>query len=124
MKPLYTIILLIISNAFMTLAWYGHLHWKEKFSSLEKLGFMGVVLLSWGIAFFEYLFQVPANKIGHKNNGGPFTMFELKTIQEFISISVFLFFLLFVFKEEKPTWNHYFGVALMIVGVFFVFKKF
>ena len=108
----------------MTLAWYGHLHWKGKLGIFERMGLAGVVLLSWGIALFESLFQVPANKIGHKNNGGPFTMFELKTIQEFISISVFVFFLLFVFKEEKPSWNHYVGIGLMLVGIFFIFKKF
>lgn len=124
MKTFYTVILLTISNTFMTLAWYGHLFWKGKLGFFEKMGLFGVILLSWAIALFEYIFQVPANKIGHKENGGPFTMFELKTIQEFISISVFMFFLLFVFKEEKPSWNHYLGILLMIAGVFFVFKKF
>lgn len=124
MNTFYTIILLTISNTFMTLAWYGHLHWKGKLGVFEKMGLLGVILLSWGIALFEYVFQVPANKIGHKDNGGPFSMFELKTLQEFISISVFLFFLIFVFKEEKPSWNHYVGIGFMILGVFLVFKKF
>lgn len=108
----------------MTLAWYGHLHWKGKLGVFERMGIFGVILLSWCIAFFEYVFQVPANKIGHTASGGPFTMFELKTIQELISISTFVFFLIFVFKEEKPQWNHLVGIAFMILGVFFIFKKF
>lgn len=124
MKGLYSIVLLLISNSFMTLAWYGHLHWKGKLGVFERMGIFGVILLSWCIAFFEYVFQVPANKIGHTASGGPFTMFELKTIQELISISTFVFFLIFVFKEEKPQWNHLVGIAFMILGVFFIFKKF
>lgn len=122
MNSIYTIVLLFISNSFMTLAWYGHLHWKGKLGFFEKMGIVGVVLLSWGIALFEYIFQVPANKIGHVNNGGNFTMFQLKTIQEAISILTFIFFFIFVFKEGKLQWNHLMGIACILLGVILVFR--
>ena len=79
MKSFYTIALLIISNLFMTLAWYGHLYFKKQ-SWVMALGIVGIVLISWSIALFEYVFQVPANRIGFKENGGPFSLFELKII--------------------------------------------
>lgn len=107
----------------MTLAWYGHIHWKNKLSILEKSGIWGIVFLSWGIALFEYIFQVPANKIGHQSNGGPFNMFQLKTIQETISILVFVFFYIYIFKEGDLRWNHLLGLGLLISGVFFIFKN-
>ena len=106
----------------MTFAWYGHLHLK-KFSVLQKWGFFGIILLSWGLAFFEYLFQVPANKIGYKGNGGPFSLFELKVIQEVISIVVFTFTVILVFKSDKLAWNHLVGFVFLLLAVFFVFKK-
>jgi uncharacterized protein len=89
MKTFYTITLLILSNVFMTLTWYGHLQFKN-FTSLKNIGIFPIVLISWGLAFFEYIFQIPANKIGYKENNGPFSMFELKTIQEAISLIVFI----------------------------------
>lgn len=122
MKGLYSILLLILSNLFMTFAWYGHLHLK-KFSPLQKWGLFGVILLSWGLAFFEYIFQVPANRIGYKENGGPFSMFELKVIQEVISLIVFTITVIFVFKTDKLAWNHLVGFGLLVLAVFFVFKK-
>jgi uncharacterized protein (DUF486 family) len=106
-----TIILLTISNVFMTFAWYGHL--KFKHSPL-----MLVILVSWGIAFFEYCFQVPANRIGH----GTFTAAQLKTIQEVITLVVFCGFSVFYLREELK-WNYLVGFGLMIGAVFFVFKK-
>jgi hypothetical protein len=106
----------------MTFAWYGHLHLK-KFSSLQKWGIFGIILLSWGLAFFEYVFQVPANKMGYKGNGGPFSLFELKVIQEVISILVFTLVVLLVFKTDKLAWNHAVGFAFLVLAVFFVFKK-
>jgi uncharacterized protein len=122
MKSLYTISLLILSNIFMTLAWYGHLQFKN-FTSLKSLGLFAIILISWGLAFFEYIFQVPANKIGFKENGGPFSMFELKTIQEAISLIVFTLITVFIFKAEKLAWNHLVGFLLIVLAVFVIFKK-
>ncbi len=122
MKPAFTIVLLIISNLFMTFAWYGHLQF-QKITWLKGLGLVGIILISWFIAFFEYLFQVPANRIGHVSHGGPFNMFELKTIQEAISLVVFVLVNIFVFKEGNLQWNHVLGFALIVLAVFIIFKK-
>lgn len=122
MKTFYTIFLLTLSNIFMTLAWYGHLQFKN-FTSLKNLGIFSIVLISWGLAFFEYTFQVPANKIGYKENGGPFSMFELKTIQEAVSLIVFTLITTFIFKTEKLAWNHLAGFLLIVLAVFVIFKK-
>jgi uncharacterized protein len=122
MKAIYSILLLILSNIFMTLAWYGHLHFK-KMGWLGSLGLAGVILVSWGLAFFEYIFQVPANRIGFEENGGPFNLFELKIIQEVITLSVFTFFAIYIFRTEKLQWNYIAGFVCMVLAVFFVFKK-
>ena len=122
MKTIYTLLLLGLSNLFMTFAWYGHLHFK-KIPMLQKVGLVGVILISWGLAFFEYIFQVPANKIGYQGNGGPFSLFELKTIQEVVSLLVFTLVTVFVFRTEKLAWNHLVGFAFLVLAVFFVFKK-
>lgn len=106
-----TIALLILSNVFMTFAWYGHL----KFKTAPLLL---VIFVSWGIAFFEYLLQVPANRIGH----GVFSAAELKTIQEVITLFVFALFSVF-FLKEPLTWNHFVGFALIVAGAFFIFHK-
>jgi uncharacterized protein (DUF486 family) len=121
-KVLYTIGLLILSNTFMTLAWYGHLKFKE-ISWLSGLSLVGVILLSWGIAFFEYIFMIPANRIGFRENGGPFTLVELKVLQEVITLTVFLIFTLLFFKTETLKWNHFVGFGCLILAVFFIFKK-
>lgn len=122
MKPLYTIGLLILSNVFMTLAWYGHLLFKN-YPTLARLSLFAVVLVSWGLAFFEYIFQVPANKIGYRGNGGPFSMFELKTIQEAVSLIVFMLMTTYVFRTEKPAWNHLVGFGLIVLAVYVIFRK-
>lgn len=122
MKGIYTIALLALSNLFMTFAWYGHLQF-QKISWLKATGLIGIVLISWGIALFEYMFQVPANRIGHVQHGGPFNLFELKTIQEAISIGVFVLVNIYVFKEGQLQWNHILGFALIILAVFVIFKK-
>lgn len=106
-----TILLLLISNIFMTFAWYGHL--KFTHTSLWK-----VILISWGIAFFEYCFQVPANRIGC----GQFNGFQLKTIQEIITLVVFVVFSIFYLKEELK-WNYVVGFVFILLAVFFIFKK-
>lgn len=106
-----TIALLTISNIFMTIAWYGHLRFKDKPLWI-------VVLVSWGIAFIEYCFMVPANRWGH----GTFTAAQLKTIQEVITLVVFAGFSVIYLKEEFK-WNYLVGFALIILAVFFIFKK-
>lgn len=122
MKAFYTIILLILSNTFMTFAWYGHLKFKEmKFT--ENLGLITIILISWGIALFEYFLMVPANRIGYKGNGGPFNLFQLKVIQEVITLSVFVIFTVIFFKTETFRSNHLIAFILMIMAVYFVFKK-
>jgi len=106
----------------MTLAWYGHLKFKEMEWS-KGLGLFAIILISWGIALFEYSFQVPANKYGYKENGGPFSLLELKMIQEALSIGIFLIFTLLFFKNEKIAWNHLVGFGFLILAVYFVFLK-
>lgn len=122
MKSLYTIALLALSNTFMTFAWYGHLKFKEM-KWFETLPLVGVVLISWGIALFEYFFQVPANRIGYKENGGPFTLVELKVIQEVITLVVFMVFSLLLFKNETFRLNHLIGFIFLVLAVYFIFKK-
>ncbi len=122
MKGLYTVLLLILSNTFMTFAWYGHLKLKTM-SRFENMTLLAVILFSWGIALFEYFFQVPANRIGFRGNGGPFSLLELKVIQEVISISVFIIFTLLVFKTEHLRINHLIAFDFIILAIYFVFKK-
>lgn len=122
MKGLSTILLLVMSNGFMTIAWYGHLKMRQ-YSWFENLTLFVVILLSWGIALFEYFFQVPANRIGFRDNGGPFSLVELKVIQEIISLIVFTGFTLIVFKTEQFKLNHLIGFIFLILAVYFVFKK-
>lgn len=122
MKGLYTIMLLVMSNAFMTIAWYGHLKLRT-ISRFENMSLLAVIVLSWAIAFFEYSLQVPANRIGFRSNGGPFSLIELKVIQEVISILVFTAFTLVVFKNEQFRINHLIGFAFLILAVYFIFKK-
>ncbi|MBE7175928.1 MAG: DMT family protein [Mucilaginibacter polytrichastri] len=122
MKGLYTIGLLIVSNSFMTIAWYGHLKFSEM-SWSKNLGLLAIILISWGVAFFEYTFQVPANRLGFKGDGGPFSLLQLKIIQEAISISVFVLFALLVFKTERFAWNHVVGFGFILLAVYFFFLK-
>lgn len=122
MRGVKTIVFLLISNTFMTFAWYGHLRFKE-FTWGKSLSLFSVILISWGLAFFEYLFQVPANRAGFKEDGGPFSLVQLKTIQEAITLTVFVAFTLLFFKEEKLAWNHLVGFGLMVAAVFVIFKK-
>jgi len=122
MKAIYTIMLLVLSNTFMTFAWYGHLKFKE-FKWFEALPLIVVILFSWGIAFFEYVLQVPANRIGFRENGGPFSLVELKVIQEVITLVVFVFFTMIFFKNETFKWNHFVGFLFLIFAVYFIFKK-
>ncbi|GHM99129.1 membrane protein [Cytophagales bacterium WSM2-2] len=122
MKPFLTIILLVLSNTFMTFAWYGHLKFKDMKWS-ENLSLVWVILISWGIALFEYVLQVPANRIGFRENGGPFSLVELKVIQEVITLSVFVIFSLVFFKNETLKWNHFVGFGFLVLAVYFIFRK-
>ncbi|MBK7870183.1 MAG: DMT family protein [Saprospiraceae bacterium] len=122
MKVILTIVLLILSNAFMTFAWYGHLKFKEMEWS-KNLGLFSIILISWGIAFFEYCLQVPANRIGYKMYGGPFSLMQLKVMQEVITLVVFLIFSLLLFKNETFRWNHLVGMIFIVLAVYFIFKK-
>lgn len=122
MRGFYTILLLILSNAFMTLAWYGHLKFKDmKWSA--SLPLLTIILISWGIALFEYLLQVPANRLGFKSYGGPFSLLELKVIQEVITLVVFMIFSLIFFKTETFRVNHIIGFVFLVLAVYFIFKK-
>jgi uncharacterized protein len=106
-----TILLLTVSNIFMTFAWYGHLKYRQE-------ALFRVIVVSWGIAFFEYCFQVPANRIGY----GQFTAAQLKIIQEVITLTVFSVFSVY-YLGEPIKWNYAVGFACVMAGVFFVFHK-
>jgi len=121
MKGLWSILLLIVSNSFMTIAWYGHLKY-QNVSKNALLGLLGIVLVSWGIALFEYFFQVPANRIGYQGTGGPFSLVELKLVQEVISISVFVIFTLVFFRSETFRLNHLFAFLCIMGAIYFTFK--
>jgi uncharacterized protein (DUF486 family) len=110
--PVLTIGLLLMSNLFMTFAWYGHLKFKAA-------PLIVVILVSWGIAFFEYVLQVPANRIGH----GHFSAAQLKTIQEVITLTVFAGFSA-LYLGEPIRWNHAVGFALIAAGAWFIFARF
>ncbi|KOH45728.1 DMT family protein [Sunxiuqinia dokdonensis] len=122
MKAWLTIGLLILSNAFMTFAWYGHLKFGEM-KWFNKWGLVSIVLISWGIALFEYAFQVPANRIGFRDHGGPFSLIQLKVIQEVITLLVFSVFAVLVFRNETFRWNHLIGFVFLVLAVYFIFKK-
>lgn len=122
MKALYTILLLIVSNIFMTFAWYGHLKLQEmKISTSWPL--IAVIMLSWGLAFFEYCCQVPANRIGFHENGGPFSLMQLKVIQEAITLIIFTVFTTVLFKGEALHWNHFAAFLCLVLAVYLVFLK-
>ena len=120
MNIFYTILLLLASNVFMTLAWYGHLKLQQTgfFTSATPLVF--VILLSWGVAFFEYCLQVPANRIGFEGNGGPFSLMQLKILQEVITLVVFVVFSAIAFHMQLK-WNHIVAALCLVGAVYFVF---
>lgn len=122
MKAVYTIILLTGSNIFMAFAWYGHLKFKN-LTSLQNAGLFTFIMISWGLAFFEYCLQVPANRIGYSGNDGPFNLIQLRILQEVISLIVFSIFTLLIFKSEVFKWNHIVAFLCLIAAVYFTFKK-
>lgn len=117
-----TIALLFLSNTFMTLAWYGHLKFFGKESNHATTSVWVIILISWGIAFFEYCFQVPANRIGSMETGGPFSLVQLKVIQEVITLIVFTIFSVITFKDTHFSTNQFIGFGLLVAAVYFIFK--
>ena len=122
MNVVYTILLLICSNIFMTLAWYGHLKLQQSGIS-SHWPLIGIILFSWLIALAEYCCQVPANRIGFEGNGGAFSLMQLKVIQEAVSLTVFTVIVTFLFKGQPIQWNHLAAFFCLIMAVFFVFLK-
>lgn len=122
MKAVYTILLLVISNLFMTFAWYGHLKLQEMKVSTHWPLYV-VVLFSWSIALLEYSFQVPANRIGFRENGGPFSLMQLKVTQEVITLIIFTVFSTLFFKSEVLHWNHVAAFGCLVAAVYFAFLK-
>ena len=122
MTGFYTILLLILSNIFMTLAWYGHLRMPQS-GITSAWPLIGVIAFSWGIAFFEYCCQVPANRIGFVDNGGPFTLIQLKVIQECVSLTVFVIIANVLFQQQSLQWNHLLAFVLLVAAVWLVFLK-
>lgn len=117
---LVTILLLVISNVFMTFAWYGNL--KLETAGISKnWPLYAVILFSWGIALIEYIFMIPANRIGFKDMGGPFTLFQLKIIQEVISLTVFTVIAMLIFQGQRLQWNHVAAFLCLIGAVCFTF---
>ncbi len=122
MRGVYTLLLLVCSNVFMTFAWYGHLRLQQAGIS-KNWPLAVVVLFSWSIALFEYACQVPANRIGFIGNGGPFSLMQLKVIQEVVSLIVFTLVATVMFKGEALHWNHLAAFACLVAAVYFVFLK-
>ena len=118
---IFSVLLLILSNIFMTFAWYGHLKMRE-YSWFESLPLIGVIAFSWAIAFFEYCLQVPANRLGFRESGGPFDIMQLNVIQEVITLVVFTIFSVIAFNMELK-WNHLAAFCCLILAVYFIFKK-
>lgn len=122
MTAFLTVFLLIISNIFMTLAWYGNLKLQEM-NIITNWPLILIILASWGVALIEYFFMVPANRMGSSINGGPFSLFQLKIMQEVISLTVFTVMITFMFKGEHMHWNHVAAFLCLIAAVYFMFKK-
>lgn len=122
MNAIYTCLLLIVSNVFMTLAWYGHLRLQQSGIS-NNWPLIGVIVFSWLIAFVEYSFMIPANRIGFEGNGGPFSLMQLKVIQEVISLVVFTTMTNFMFQGQSLQWNHAAAFTCLVLAVYFIFMK-
>ena len=122
MKGIYTVLLLVVSNIFMTFAWYGHVKLQQMRVLTDATPLIIVILMSWGLAFVEYAFQVPANRFGYIGNGGNFSLVQLKVVQEVISITIFTIFTVLFFRGEPLRWNHFVAFLLLIMAVYFAFK--
>lgn len=122
-RALGTVVMLCISNIFMTFAWYGNLKLQQVYPSVKDWPLYLVILCSWAMALLEYSFMIPANRAGSQINGGPFSLMQLKVIQEAISLIIFTLIVALVFKGEPIHWNHLVSFALIILAVFFAFLK-
>ena len=122
MKGIYTILMLMVSNVLMTFAWYGNIKLSEM-GVMKDWPLILVILASWGIAFFEYSFMIPANRMGSIVHGGPFTLVQLKVIQEAVSLIIFMIISIKVFKMGEFNWNHLIGFGFLVLAVYFIFKK-
>ena len=122
MNTIYTILLLIVSNIFMTLAWYGNLKLTDM-GVIKDWPLVLIILASWGVALLEYFVMVPANRIGSEVTGGPFNLVQLKVIQEVIGLIVFMIITIKFFKMGEFNWNHVIGFVFMVLAVYFCFKK-
>ena len=118
-----TILLLVVSNVFMTFVWYGHLKLQEMKVIHASTPLIVVILISWGIALLEYCFMVPANRIGYAANGGAFTLPQLKVIQEAVALIIFGIFTVVFFKGESLHWNHLAAFGCLVAAVYFVFME-
>ncbi len=121
-RGLITVLMLVCSNVFMTFAWYGNLK-LQQMNVIKDWPLIAIIALSWGMAFFEYTFMIPANRIGSQITGGPFSLMQLKVIQECVSLLVFTVIVATVFKGEPIRWNHLVAFGLIILAVFFAFLK-
>ncbi len=118
-QGIQTVVMLFFANIMMIIAWYAHLK-LEQFPWFQKWPLILVIMASWGIAFFEYCLQVPANRIGFEGNGGPFNLMQLKVIQEVITLVVFVLFSVVAFHMQIR-WNHIVSGIFLILAVYFVF---
>ena len=123
LRGLATVAMLVLSNVFMTFAWYGSFKLREIYPSVRDWPLFVVILFSWGLAFFEYCVAVPANRVGHHDLGGPFNLMQLKVLQESVSLLVFVLIVHFVFKGEPLHWNHFVALFCLVLAVFFAFLK-
>ncbi len=117
-----TVLLLLVSNVIMTLAWYGHLKLQQMHVT-DGWPLIGIIVLSWGMAFFEYAVMIPANRIGYSENGGPYSLIQLKVIQEVVSLIIFTLVVSILFKGESFHWNHAAAFVCLVLAVFFAFLK-
>ena len=121
-RGLLTVLLLICSHVFMTFAWYGNLK-LQQMKLITDWPLLAIIAISWGMAFFEYCFMIPANRIGSQITGGPFSLMQLKVIQECVSLLIFTVIVSTVFKGEPIRWNHLVAFGLIVLAVFFAFLK-
>lgn len=122
-KGIMTVLMLVVSNIFMTFAWYGNFKLQQMYPSVRDWPLFVIILLSWGLAFFEYCIAIPANRIGNHETGGPFNLMQLKVIQEAVSLIIFVIIVRTVFKGEPVHWNHIVSLLCIVAAVFFAFLK-
>lgn len=122
-RAILTVLMLCVSNVFMTFAWYGNLKLQQLYPQVKDWPLYLVILLSWGLALLEYSFMIPANRIGSQINGGPYSLMQLKIIQEALSLVIFTVIVTLLFKGEPIQWNHFVAFGCILLAVFFAFLK-